>query len=168
MITHKPTKAYTVCFLFSPDMDEVLLQKKNRTDFAGLYNGVGGKLEPGEKPEQCAIREIKEETGIDKILSLTWLGTLSLPHNCDTHENSMNPEDPSCILYFYAGIIPDKSDINPPAGAEELMLVPLHAVFENNDRQDGTEPVIPIAGDGDVEYFIRRGINQLLAASDRR
>lgn len=35
MITHKPTKAYTVCFLFSPDMDEVLLQKKTEPILQG-------------------------------------------------------------------------------------------------------------------------------------
>jgi len=30
----------------------------------GIWNGVGGKLEPGEKPKACALREIYEETGI--------------------------------------------------------------------------------------------------------
>lgn len=30
----------------------------------GLWNGVGGKLEPGESPEACVLREVLEETGI--------------------------------------------------------------------------------------------------------
>jgi 8-oxo-dGTP diphosphatase len=30
----------------------------------GKWNGLGGKLEPGETPEACAIREIAEESGL--------------------------------------------------------------------------------------------------------
>jgi 8-oxo-dGTP diphosphatase len=31
----------------------------------GCWNGVGGKLEAGESPRECIIREIHEETGLD-------------------------------------------------------------------------------------------------------
>ncbi len=31
----------------------------------GLWNGVGGKIEAGETPLECVIREVKEETDID-------------------------------------------------------------------------------------------------------
>ncbi len=30
----------------------------------GKWNGLGGKLEPGESPEECVKREIKEESGL--------------------------------------------------------------------------------------------------------
>ncbi len=30
----------------------------------GCWNGVGGKLEPGEQPRQSMIRELREETGL--------------------------------------------------------------------------------------------------------
>lgn len=30
----------------------------------GLWNGLGGKLEPGEAPLDCARREVREEAGI--------------------------------------------------------------------------------------------------------
>ena len=30
----------------------------------GKWNGLGGKLEPGETPEQCVIREVAEESGL--------------------------------------------------------------------------------------------------------
>lgn len=32
---------------------------------AGKWNGLGGKLEPGESPHECAVREVREESGLD-------------------------------------------------------------------------------------------------------
>lgn len=30
----------------------------------GKWNGLGGKIKPGETPEECAIREVREESGL--------------------------------------------------------------------------------------------------------
>ena len=42
----------------------VLLIRKRRGHGAGKINGPGGKLEPGETPADCAVRETVEETGV--------------------------------------------------------------------------------------------------------
>ncbi|MEZ4719172.1 MAG: NUDIX domain-containing protein [Caldilineaceae bacterium] len=43
----------------------MLLRNKKANDMhAGKWNGLGGKFEPGETPEDCAIREIQEESGL--------------------------------------------------------------------------------------------------------
>jgi 8-oxo-dGTP diphosphatase len=56
---------YVCGFLFSPDGKKVVLIKKNRPENqAGKLNGIGGKIEPGETPEQAMIREFNEEAGI--------------------------------------------------------------------------------------------------------
>jgi 8-oxo-dGTP diphosphatase len=39
--------------------------KKANDIHEGKWNGLGGKLEPGESPEQCAIREVREESGLE-------------------------------------------------------------------------------------------------------
>ncbi|MGM0398633.1 MAG: 8-oxo-dGTP diphosphatase, partial [Halobacteriota archaeon] len=39
----------------------VLLIEKKRGIGAGLYNGPGGKVEPGESPLEAARREVREE-----------------------------------------------------------------------------------------------------------
>lgn len=38
--------------------------KKPGDMHAGKWNGLGGKLEPGESPQACAVREVLEESGL--------------------------------------------------------------------------------------------------------
>lgn len=55
---------YVIGFLFSTGLDRVVLIKKNRPSFlAGKLNGVGGKIEPDERPIDAMRREFFEETG---------------------------------------------------------------------------------------------------------
>lgn len=44
---------------------EILLAMKKRGFGMGKWNGYGGKLQSGESLESAAIREVKEESGID-------------------------------------------------------------------------------------------------------
>lgn len=52
----------TLCFL-RRDSRVLLLHRRNPPN-AGYWNGVGGKLEPGEDPFTACIREVREETGL--------------------------------------------------------------------------------------------------------
>lgn len=38
--------------------------KKERDENRDKWVGIGGKFEPGESPEDCALREVYEETGL--------------------------------------------------------------------------------------------------------
>lgn len=49
----------TLCFLRKGN--KILLAEKQRGFGQGKLNGVGGKLEKGETPEQAMIRETQEE-----------------------------------------------------------------------------------------------------------
>jgi 8-oxo-dGTP diphosphatase len=44
--------------------DDVLLIQRNRPPSEGLWTFPGGRLEPGETIEACAVREVKEEIGL--------------------------------------------------------------------------------------------------------
>ena len=53
----------TLCFLIRNN--EILLAMKKRGFGINKWNGVGGKVQPDETKELAAIREAKEEIGVD-------------------------------------------------------------------------------------------------------
>ena len=50
--------------VFNSDKSEILFCKRIKDPYKGLYNFVGGKVEPGEDSLAAAYRELEEETGI--------------------------------------------------------------------------------------------------------
>ena len=44
---------------------EVLLLRRSNVHGSGTWSTPGGHLDPGETPETCAVREVREEVGID-------------------------------------------------------------------------------------------------------
>lgn len=53
------------CALIDPDGRVLLAQRPDGKSMAGLWEFPGGKVEPGESPEEAVIRELREELGID-------------------------------------------------------------------------------------------------------
>jgi 8-oxo-dGTP diphosphatase len=72
-------KLATLCYLKKDGKTLMLYRNKKSNDMnGGKWIGLGGKLEEGETPEECALREIKEESGyIAKNLILK--GILTFP-----------------------------------------------------------------------------------------
>lgn len=59
-------KKYNVIGVLSPEKNEWLMCLRAKEPYKGLYNLVGGKVEPGETGEEAAYRELAEETGIGR------------------------------------------------------------------------------------------------------
>ena len=54
----------TLCYLERDGKYLMLLRNRKKKDInKGKWIGVGGKFEQGESPEECARREVFEETG---------------------------------------------------------------------------------------------------------
>ncbi|MBJ95332.1 MAG: NUDIX hydrolase [Rickettsiales bacterium] len=58
----QPTDRATLLFVL--DESKILLIRKKRGLGAGKISAPGGRMEPGESPLQCALRELKEEVGV--------------------------------------------------------------------------------------------------------
>lgn len=55
----------TLCYILRGDEVLMLHRIKKKNDInQGKWIGVGGKLEPGESPDECLLREAREETGL--------------------------------------------------------------------------------------------------------
>lgn len=67
----------TLCYIEREGRYLMLHRTKKENDLnGGKWIGVGGKLEPGETPNECVLRETREETG----LSLTSYKQVGIIH----------------------------------------------------------------------------------------
>lgn len=73
------TLKYTLCFC--REGDAVLMLLRRKWPHAGHWNGLGGKIEPGESPRACVEREVAEEAGLDlrRAASVRFGGVVTWP-----------------------------------------------------------------------------------------
>lgn len=93
----------------------VLLMHRQQQPNLGLWTGAGGKVDPGESPYECALRELGEETGLQADHA-RFRGMLTL----------FSPQW-SWLLFLY--VITDFSgEVNGHSREGSLRWWPLHAV----------------------------------------
>ena len=74
----KPIRKAVRCYLIK-DNEVVVTKYKKGNKKEGYYDIPGGKIEEGENPKQTAIREMKEETGIE-IQNLKYKGIMTIEY----------------------------------------------------------------------------------------
>ena len=59
------TVAATLCYVRSGGRTLMLHRNKKEGDVhLGKWNGLGGKMDPRESPDDCVVREVHEESGL--------------------------------------------------------------------------------------------------------
>ncbi len=154
---------FTLCFLLHGEA--VLMLHRRFPPNQGLWNGVGGHIEPGETPRQAVIREVAEETGyqLDEPRFaglLTWEGfeippggiaifTAEVPHPnfVTNHEGAL-----AWQTREWASSSPEVVDnihvFLPPILAGEP---PQHYHFHYQDGQRVEDRIIPLPADFDPD-----------------
>lgn len=90
--------------------DQFLLLKRWKEPNKGMYTPVGGKLDPFENPTDAAVRETREETGIE-VSGIKYMGSLI--------ETSPNKYNWNCLVYLAE--IPFQKE--PPCNEGELKWI---------------------------------------------
>ena len=115
-----PRPAVTAdCVVFSNDSDglSVLLIERANEPFKGCWAFPGGFMEMDEDAEDCAKRELKEETGME-VRSLEYLGTFS--------EVNRDPRGRTITIAYYAVV--EKSDVIGADDASQARWFPIDSI----------------------------------------
>jgi 8-oxo-dGTP diphosphatase len=122
------------CALIDSDGRILLAQRPEGKSLAGLWEFPGGKLEPGETPEETLVRELEEELGIKtKVACLAPLTFAS--HSYDTFHLLM----PLYVCRRYEGV---------PQGREGQALKWVKPMaLRDYPMPPADEPLIPMLQD---------------------
>lgn len=61
----QPFQVQVYLYRESKDGKPLFLMLKRRPDIGGFWQGITGSIEPGESSDSAALREIREETGME-------------------------------------------------------------------------------------------------------
>ncbi|KAI0646525.1 NUDIX hydrolase domain-like protein [Trametes meyenii] len=136
-VAYQKVKEYTNAFVIIDDT-KVLLGYKKRGFGVGLWNGFGGKVDPGETSAQAAVRELEEESGI--IAPLELCGTLFfVVEGIDTAFN-IN----IFRAYEYSGTITETDEMRPEWFSIQESLLPRENASPANSTAEHSEALPPI------------------------
>lgn len=122
-------KKTTLCYIVNDDNWLMLYRNKKPDDpNEGKWLGIGGRIEPGETPDECNLREVMEETGL-RLRSSVFCGVIRF--RSDTYE------DEDMYLYY--------SDDFEPGDETALRRYQEEGVYELPECDEGELRWIPSA-----------------------
>jgi len=117
---NRKTPSLTVDIVILLDGDKIVLIKRANPPFEGLYALPGGFVEYGEKVEDAAVREAKEETGLTVKLQ-DIIGVYSEP--------GRDPRGHIASLVYLAEVV--GGHLNASTDAEEAKKFRIDEIPEN-------------------------------------
>lgn len=128
-------QGYNCIMVYNLKRDKLLFCKRIKEPYKGLYNFVGGKINPGEEGFTAAYRELYEETGISKF-------DIKLNHMMDfTYYNQ------DCYVEVYVGDL--QREVELKEELHPLYWLELNEDFFNTNR---------FAGEGNIGHMVEQVI----------
>lgn len=126
-------QGYNCIMVYHQQNDRLLFCKRIKDPYKGMYNLVGGKIEPGEPGICAAYRELEEETGITA-------DDITLSHMMDfTYYNQ------GCYVEIYVGTL--RRDMPLRAELHPLCWMSLDEDFFDLER---------FAGEGNIGHMVQQ------------
>ena len=122
-------QSLNVIWVFNPTRTKVLMCKRRKNPYKGLYNMPGGKIEPNENSISAAYRELQEETGITDI---------ELVHLMDFTYHQKD----ACKIEVYAGTLTQETPVK--GDEKELTWLDVNENFFDKTR---------FAGEGNIGHI---------------
>ena len=130
------------------DVDFGVFIQKNRPAFqAGLWNGVGGKIERFEPPLAAMVREFTEETGC-KTNASDWQHTISLRGS-------------NFVVHYYRNLQPDGFPDITSITDEPVAVWQLRQLLNEAPILDNMRWILPLTLSNRVQFPIT--VNHLLS-----
>ncbi len=138
---------YAVCFLFSQDLTEVLLQRKISSGHDSKYNGISKLLSSCEEPINSIGQEVSNVIGY----------SLPIVPVCTITRESLYLDSRGMrhTLYFFAGIVDKRSLRELVNDSEELHWQDVDWVLCTPADS------AVLTGEGDVQYAVRLATKML-------
>ena len=128
--------------VFNKTLDEALFCIRAKQPYKGMYNFVGGQVEPGEDNDTAAYRELFEETGISK-------NDIELEHFMDLnyfkYENN---------IQVYYGIL--KHDVVLVEEKNKLEWLPIDDRLLDNEKFAGNYNIPHIVRQ--IKVYLKNGL----------
>ena len=140
----------TLCYIEKDGCYLMLHRTKKENDYNhDKWIGIGGKFENGESPEDCAIREAHEETGLTIAPGdLEYCGIVTFVDVSNVEEGkafpSLQPAEPSSATPSNGGCTPVTPPLPVPGAYTEFMHTFRARKFSGSLRTDCPE--------GDLEW----------------
>lgn len=132
---------YVCGFAIDRTASWVLLIKKNRPEFQkGKWNGIGGKIEPGETPIAAMVREFREECGVETTPE-QWTHTITMHGQGD----EATPERAAGFRVHYFRMFTDLVKMRFESTTDELVNVAsYHAGLWDRPTLDNMKWIFPL------------------------
>jgi ADP-ribose pyrophosphatase YjhB (NUDIX family) len=113
--------------------------KTNQIEFLLIQDSKGrwtipkGHIEPGEKPKETTVREITEETGLENMEIITWLGKIHFRYRRETSLVLMTTE------IFLVHALGDTEAIKPEEWMKAVKWLPTSEAIDKIEYEDITK-----------------------------
>jgi 8-oxo-dGTP pyrophosphatase MutT (NUDIX family) len=133
-----PLKIKKYVLIYAHDCCEsFIIVKKDRPKWQyNLFNLIGGSIEEGETPQQAAVRELEEETGLKPISEPEILGTIN---------SQLHIIGPSDVIVYCVKLSVSTAKIKPRSEETEVpMFVTYREIKDDPELIKNLKVIIPL------------------------